>query len=101
VRLKEHGPPDFWLDGKDGGVEALEMAGLQNAPAFLRAGDEIVSFRKAGGERLFNQEIESGVEQSRGDLVMMYGGHGDGCGVELQIGGQQLLNGREDRDRVF
>ncbi len=77
------------------------MAGLQNAQAFLCAGDEIVSFRKAGGERLFNQEIESGVEQSRGDLVMMYGGHGDGCGVELQIGGQQLLNGREDRDRVF
>jgi len=64
---------------------------LQNAQAFLCAGDEIVSFRKAGGERLFNQEIESGVEQSRGDLVMMYGGHGDGCGVELQIGGQQLL----------
>jgi hypothetical protein len=92
VRLKEHGPPDFWLDGKDGGVEALEMAGLQDATAFFSAGDEIVSFRKAGGERLFNEEIESGVEQRGGHLVMMYGGHGDGCGVEVEIGGEQLLD---------
>jgi hypothetical protein len=101
VRLKEHGPPDFCFDGEDGGIEALEMAGLQDALTFLSAVDEIVGFRKAGGEWLFNQEIESGVEQSRGHGVMMHGGHGDSCSVEVQISGQQLLNGREDRDRVF
>ena len=101
VRLKEHGPPDFWLDRKDGGIEALEMARLQDALAFLSAGDEVVGLRKAGGEGLFNQEVESSFEQSRGHGVMMHSGHGDGCGVEVQIGGQQLLNGREDGIEYF
>ena len=101
VRLKKHGPPDFWLDGKDGGIEALEMAGLQDALAFLRAGDEIVGLRKAGGERLFDEEIESGIEQCRGHCMMMNRGHGDGCSVEVKVGGEQLLDGGEDRDRVF
>ena len=71
VRLKKHGAAELGLDGKDGGVEALEMAGLQNALALFGAGDEVVGFRKAGGERLFDQQVEASIEQQpkrrRGD----------------------------------
>ena len=33
--------------------------------------------------------------------MMVHGGNGDGGRVELQIGCQQFLGGRKNRDRVF
>jgi hypothetical protein len=33
--------------------------------------------------------------------MMMHGGDGDGGRVELEIGGQQLVHGGKDGNRVF
>ena len=42
MRLEEHGVVEVRLDGGDGGVEALEMADLQDAILLARQRDERV-----------------------------------------------------------
>jgi len=61
VGLKEHGAAQFGLDGEHGGVEALEVAGLQNAAAFGGSPDEVVSFGKCRDQRLFDEKVEARV----------------------------------------
>ncbi len=99
--FKEHGAAQLRLDGEDGGIEALQMAGLQNALALFRALDQIVGLGERGGQRLFDQQVEAGIEQSRSYLMMVHGGNGDAGGVQMQIGRQQFVHGREDGDCVF
>jgi hypothetical protein len=76
------------------------VAGLQNALATLRARNQVVGFGERGGQRLFHQQVETGVEQHRGDRMVMHGGNGDGGRVQLEIGGQQLARAGKDGNRV-
>jgi hypothetical protein len=89
------------LHGEDGGVEALEVAGLEDAVTTVRAGDEIVGLGEGGGERLFDEQIEAGVEELRGHGVVKDRGHGDRGGVEMKVGGEQGLGSGEDRNSVL
>jgi hypothetical protein len=80
------------LHGKDGGVEALKVAGLKDALAFdgvLDFGDaeEVVGFSEGGGDGLLDEQIEAGFEQRRGYGVVMDGRNRNGGGVDVEVGG--------------
>jgi len=94
------------LDGQDRGVEALQVAGLDDEAAFAASArpcnpDQIVGLGEARGEGLFDQHVEACIEQGRGYGMMMDGGHGDGGCVETKIGGEQFIDRGEDRDCIF
>jgi len=103
MRLKKHGTSQLRLHRQHGGVEALKMAGLQDA--FFLAGfddaEEVVGFSEGGGERLFDEQVEARLKQRRGYRVVVNGGDGDGGGVDLEVGGKKLVDGGEDGDGVF
>ena len=87
VRLEEHGHVDVGVDGEDGGVEALQVADLEDALVTRGQLDERVGFGERGGDRLFDQNIDAGLEQCAGDGGVGAGGDADGGGVELDLAG--------------
>jgi hypothetical protein len=101
MRLKKHGAAQFWLDGENGGVEAFKVAGLQDALAFFSTGDQVIGFGEGGGEGFFDEQVHAGVEQRRGNGVVVDGGNGDGGGVDLEIGGEQGVDSGKDRYAVL
>jgi len=101
VGLKEHGPAQLGLDGENGGVEALKMAGLEDAAAPFSAGHQVVGFSECGGEGLFNEQVEAGIEQRRSDGVVVDGGNGYGRSVQMKVGRQKRFDAREKGDGVF
>jgi hypothetical protein len=101
VGLEKHGAAEFGLDSEDSGVEAFEVAGLEDAVAAVGAGDEVVGFSDGGGDRLFDQHVKAGIEQRGGNGMVMHGGDGDGGRVQFEIGGEQLIDGGEDGNSVF
>jgi len=101
VGLEKHGAAELWLDGEDGGVEALKMAGLEDAAALFSASDQVVGFSESGGERLFDEQVDAGFEQGRGYGVVVDGGNGDGGGVEMEVGGEESFDRSEDGDCVL
>ena len=84
------------LDGQDGGVEAFQVAGLQDPGSALRAGYQVVGFVEGCGEGLLDQQIEAGIEEHSGDGAMLNGRHRDAGGVQAEIGAQQLFDRGED-----
>ena len=99
--LKEHGAAEPGLDGEHGGIEALEMAGLQDAPALFGAGYEVFGFGQARGQRLLDQQVEARGEERGSDGMVMNRGNGDGGCMEGEAGGEELVNRRKDRDCVL
>jgi hypothetical protein len=100
MRLKEHGPAQLGLHGEHGGVEALEVSGLENALLLFGESDEIVGFGQRGGQGLFDEKIEARVEQRGGDRVVMDRGHGNTGGVEMKVGHKHFVCCGKDRDGV-
>ena len=103
--LKKHGPPQLRLHRQNRRVEALKMTRLQDALALFRKLNQFVGLFEARGQRLFNQQVESRIEQDRGHRVMMHGGHSDRCSIHLEIciapRVKQLVDCGIDRDRIF
>ena len=89
VSLKKHGAAELGLDGEDGGVEALQMSGLEDSAVLFGEADEVVGFGEGGGEGLFDKEVEAGFEERGGYSMVLDGGDGDGGCVELEVGGEQ------------
>ncbi len=103
MRLKEHGLIEVGNEGPDGGVEALQVADLQNEVIGLRAGDQVVCFRKGAGNGFFDQRVDTGVKDRGGD-GSVEGGRGTdrGC-VEFEyaglVRGQAFIRSREQSRR--
>jgi hypothetical protein len=87
MRLKEHGHVDVGAHGKDGRVEALQVADLKDALVTRGQSDERVGFGQRGGDRLFDQDIDAGLEQCAGDRGVGAGGHAYGGGMKLDLAG--------------
>ena len=98
--LEEHGPGEAWERGCHGRVEALEVAGGQDAASLSGQGDEPVGFGERGGERFFDEDVEISLEELRGDLSVSEGGNGDGGGVKPEVSGEQVVDGGEGGDAV-
>ncbi len=89
------------LYGQHGGIEALQVAGLQDALALFCARNQVVRLGQRGGQGLFDQQVEAGIEQRRGNRMMVHRWNGHSGGVQLQIGRQQFVWRGEDGNRVF
>lgn len=63
VRLEEHGAAKLRLNCQDGGIEAFEMAGLENALVLLGDRNQFARLRRGGGNRLFDEQIEPRLKQ--------------------------------------
>lgn len=101
VGLEEHGASELRLNGQNGRVEALEMAGLKDALALFGECNQFICLGRSGGEWFFDEEIEAGIEQHRGNGIMLQGGDRNcGC-IEVEIGGEQFFDGGEDGYGVF
>ena len=101
MRLKEHGAAQLGLDGEDGGIETLKMAGLQDAAVLFGESEKIVGLGKRGRDRLFDEDVESRLEQGSGDSVVVGRGNSDtGC-IEMKTSGEQRIDGGVDGDAVF
>jgi hypothetical protein len=101
VRLKEHGTAQFGLDGEDGGIEALKVTGLQDAPAFGGTGDEVVGFGESDDQRLFNEQVKARIEQGSGYGMVVDRGNGDGGRMQAEISAEQFIDRGEDGDGEF
>ena len=71
----------FQLD--DRGVEALQVADLQDAAAALGGLDQAVGGGEVGRDGLLHQDVDAGVEQRAADFRVDGGGRGDDGGVDL------------------
>jgi hypothetical protein len=85
VRLEKHGHVDVGMDGEHGGVEALQVAYLEDALMTRRELNQRVRFGERRGDRLFDENIDAGLEQCTGDGCVGAGGDADGGGVELDF----------------
>ena len=66
----------------DGGVEALEMADLEDPAAGPGERDQGVGLVERGGDRLFDQDVQPDLEQAAGDDEMLPGRHRDARGLD-------------------
>ena len=62
-------------------------------PALLGAGAEVVDLAKRRGRRLFEQDVEAGVDAVAGDLVARAGRGGDRDRIEAVGGGAASRRG--------
>jgi hypothetical protein len=99
--LEEHGAGELGLDAEDSGVEALEVADLEDAVVFLGEGDEGVGFSEGGGDGLFDEAVDAGRKELRGDVVVMDGRNGYRGGVEAEAGAEGFFRSGEDGDGVL
>ena len=86
VRFVEHGAREAGLCGGDGGVEAFEVTGGEDAIPCRGPGDQGIGFGEGGRERLFDEDIEICGEKLLRRFGVRDGGRGYGCGVETQAG---------------
>ena len=78
VALEEHGAVEMRAGGDDGGVEAFEVAGLDDAVVLRGEAQDGVGVFEACGEGLFNQEVDACCEEVGGGLGVVDGGNGYG-----------------------
>lgn len=100
MRLKKHGTPQLRQDGKHGGVEALEVPGLQDALVLYGQIEQFISLSERGGYRLFDEQIEPGLKQHGRNRVVIHGGNGDRRRVEAEIRREKFFNRGEYGDGV-
>src|SRR5580700_6159964 len=63
VRLKEHGVIEKRPSGGHSGIKAFEMAGLEDAAVACCDVDELGGFGDAGGDGLFNEDVDARFEE--------------------------------------
>jgi len=86
--------------GGYGGVEAFEVADLEDAVVLFGHGDEDVGLGGGGGEGLFDEEVESGGEEGGGGCGVVDGRDANAGGVEWDARCEEGFDGLEDGDVV-
>lgn len=100
VALKEHGLEEMPTSGSDGGVEALEMSGLDDAIVLAAEFEDAVGIGEALGYWLLDEEVDTCGEEWGSRVGVMGGGDADRGRVEL-CGCERRFDGREDGDVEF
>ena len=79
--FEKHRARDDFSDGDDGGIEAFDVAHLKNAATALCCSDERVGFIERGGNRLFNEHVNSSCQDAGADASVCDGRDGEADGV--------------------
>lgn len=87
VRLKKHRGIQQRANCGDGGVEALEVADLEDALGGCGEGGELAGFVEGGGDGFFNQDIDASAEELLRDFEVEAGWNTDGGGVDGDVAG--------------
>ncbi|HTW78191.1 MAG TPA: hypothetical protein VME23_01480 [Terracidiphilus sp.] len=101
MRFKKHGPLEARRHCEHGGVEALEMAGLNNSANTFSARDQVVGFGEICGQGFFDEQVDAGIEEICGDGIMMNGWNGDAGGVEIEVRSEEFADRVKNRDLVL
>ena len=82
MHFEEERARDYLFGGYDRGIEALEMAGLQDAIVAAGGGDQGVGFFERGGYGFFYQHVDALLEELAADSRVLdrWDGHADGVG---------------------
>ncbi len=83
MNFEEERDGNGFLKSSDGRIEAFEMTDLKYAPAFFGQPGETHAGLRGCGDWLFDENIDTGVKQARGDILMSGGGSGDDCRVDV------------------
>jgi hypothetical protein len=100
MRLKKHRSRQALSNGKHCRVEPFKVARLDDA-VFFRPFDKIIRLLKCCSQRFFNQQVDAGVKQFGRNGMMVHGWHGDGGGVEIEIGGEKFFDRGKNRNLVL
>ena len=95
VRLDEARRGQLVRDGKDHGIEALEVAHLQNEPLAAGQRDELARLVRRRRDRFLDQHVGAGREEIAGNSVVQRGRRRDADGVDAA---DELAMVRETRD---
>lgn len=101
MRLKEHGTAQLRLDREHRRVEALQMAGLEDAVVLLRKANEFVGLRERGGEGFLDEQVQTGFKEHRSGRMMEHGGHRNRGRVYAKIPSEQFFDRSKYRDGVI
>ena len=61
-----------WTQGYERGIEAFEMADLEQRASLLRGSNHSIGFSQRWRDRLFDQHVNPRFQQSAGDLAMRF-----------------------------
>ncbi len=81
VNFEKQGEGCQALEREDGGVEAFEMADLEDSVVARGGFDQAVGFGQGGRDGFFDEHVEPGFEQSAADLGVGDGGNGYDRGI--------------------
>ena len=82
VDLEEEGQGEALFEGQDGGVKSLEVAYLKDAAGAGSGVDQAIGGGKVGGDGLFDEDVDAGVEEVAADIDVGGGGSGDDGGID-------------------
>ena len=71
------------MEMHDRGIEALEMAYLENATRVRCESREIVGLDERRSHRFFEKNVDATLQHRRGDFVMGDTGRGDGHEIDI------------------
>ncbi len=95
VGLKEHGFVEVGDEGGDGGIEALEMADLENKVTAPGAGNQAVRLGQRARDWLFDQGMNAGIKHGSCNGGVSAGWGADGRGIQFEpagmVGGQAFV----------
>ena len=83
VGFDEEGRSHHGPEGRDGRIEPLDEADLEDQPLCPGEGDQFIRLGKRRGDRFFQQDVHARLQKDRGDLMVGAGRHGDRDGVDL------------------
>jgi hypothetical protein len=89
MHLKEHGAVEQRAHGTHGGVEALEVSGLDDARVLAGEADDLVSFGEAGGEGLLDEQVDPGTQQQFSAVGVLDGWDAEGGSVDAEFGARR------------
>ena len=82
MRFEEHGPGEAGKRGGDGGIEAFEVTGGEDAAEAGSEGDQGIGLGEGRGDGFLDEDVEVGLQKLTGDGGVRRGGDADRGGVE-------------------
>ena len=73
----------YFREFAEGGVEALDVTHLQQAPGFVCSADQCCCFVLTGSDRLLDQHMQTGFQAGQADWMVQQGRHGNANGLHL------------------
>ena len=101
VRLEEHRFVESGERCGDGGVEALEVADLDDALVLRGEREDVIGLGECCGEGLFDEDIDAGEQQGLRSDGVLSGGHADGGRVETECSSVEFVCRSEGGDAVL